>query len=107
MQILKLENESGGGEYLLVPCRLVKWMVWCTFIIFILTFLWVMYQYVYLPSYASYYVTRNSSVLHNRACVFFGNTKGFYTNKTNGWKNCKVCGGRQQFYNVPSDLNKK
>lgn len=45
-----------------------------------------------------------SSILHNRSCAYFGKAKGFYTFRPKDQRDCKVCGGREQIYNHPSDL---
>lgn len=106
MQILKLEDGT-GSEYLLIPWRLVKWTVGCFIAAVIACFGYLLYSYIYLPMYAPYYVTERSSRVHNRACAYFGVSKGFYTYKADGWRDCKICGGCEQIYNHPSDLYKK
>lgn len=105
MQILKLEDGT-GSEYLLIPWRLVKWVAGCLIAALVAYSVYLLYYRVYLPMYAPYYVTERSSRVHNRACAYFGAAKGFYTYKADGWRDCKVCGGRQQIYNHPSDIIK-
>lgn len=105
MQILKLKDGS-GDEYLLIPWRLVKWLIGCVVIVTFSVLTYLLYFYAYLPAYAPYYVAERSSILHNRSCAYFGKAKGFYTFRPKDQRDCKVCGGREQIYNHPSDYKK-
>ncbi len=49
--------------------------------------------YYWRPDHFEFYVTRSTGVIHNRSCIYFGKTRGYYTNQPEG-RDCKRCGGR-------------
>ena len=50
--------------------------------------------YYWRPAQAEFYVTRSTGVIHNRTCIYFGKTRGYYTNHPEG-RDCRRCGGRE------------
>ncbi len=94
MRIVKLNKKSGGGEYFLIPVSVLKCLMTILYLgMFVLGCI-LIYHYLYLPAYASYYVTETSRVLHNRKCGYFGTMKGFYVLHPENYQDCKSCGGR-------------
>ncbi len=49
--------------------------------------------YYWQPTHFEFYVTRSTGVIHNRTCIYYGKTRGYYTNQPQG-RDCKRCGGR-------------